>query len=132
MNEILNEDNERNNCELKFIWGIKSSDGFKCDANLYTTNDIDICYDRKTKLYMLGIETAYTFKNKYDEVQYLQELLDYFTEFMEHNNYNTNEPYDFWMCEPVILIESDSISELYTHFKIFVEGYKALYGNKME
>ena len=48
---------ERN---LKFIWGIISC---ATEASLYQANDIDIVYDKKTKKYMLGVETTFFFKN---------------------------------------------------------------------
>ena len=123
------EDNEYNCGNLKFIWGIKSYDDLtSMPANFYTMNDIDITYSRKSKLYSLGIETSYLFDNgKFGEAEYLNNLLQKFTEFMQENNYKTNEPYDLWMEMPDINMFAESIPELYTNFKIFVEGYKALY-----
>lgn len=49
--------------DTKFIWGVKSWDDLSgADACFYTMNDIDIIYNKKTKEYMLGIETAYILK----------------------------------------------------------------------
>lgn len=124
-----NGDDEYNCGTLKFIWGVKSFDDLSsADACLYTMNDIDICYDRDINKYMLGVETAYIFKNQLAEVEYLDGLLSYFTKYMIDNNLSTEEPYFLWMGNPCTNMEAETIEELYTNFRIFVEGYKALYG----
>lgn len=127
------EDNEYNCGEIKFIWGIKSYDCLVSGpANIYTMNDIDITYDRKTGLYELGVETVYMFdEDKIGEVKYLDGLLKAFTDFMTANRYSIDEPYTFFMS-PSINCEAESIPELYTQFRIFVEGYKAVYGKECE
>lgn len=38
-----------------------------------------------------------------------------------------DEPYKFWMSQPSILLEGETIPEVYTNFKIFVEGYKTVH-----
>ena len=128
------EDNEYNCGAIKFIWGIKSYDCLVSGpANIYTMNDIDITYDRKTGLYSLGVETAYMFdEGKTGEVKYLDALLNEFTEFMNENRYNTNEPYTFFVCDPHTNCRAETIPELYTQFRIFVEGYKSVYGKECE
>lgn len=123
------EDNEYNCGEIKFIWGIKSYDDLsEADACLYTMNDIDICYDRKEKVYILGVETAYLFEDKKAEVEYLERLLDKFTEFMEQNRYETHSSYCLFMSDLCTNCKAATIGELYTMFRIFVEGYKEMYG----
>ncbi len=126
------EDNDYNCGDLKFIWGIKSGDDLSSvPANFYTMNDIDITYSRKTGLYSLGIETAYMFENsKQGEAEYLNDLLQKFTQFMLDNNYDIDEPHMLWMSMPVINDFAESISDLYTQFRIFVEGYKVVYGGE--
>lgn len=124
-----NGDDEYNCGALKFIWGVKSWDDLSsADTCMYTMNDIDICYDRATKKYMLGVETAYWFEDKMAEVEYLDGLLSCFTKYMTDNNLSTEEPYSLWMSKPCTSMEAATIEELYTNFKLFVEGYKALYG----
>lgn len=123
------KDDEYNCGELKFIWGIKSwddlSDG---DANMWTMNDIEIAYDRKTKEYALSIETVYQFKDsKNGEIKYLDGLLSAFTNYMNKNNYQTDKSFDFWTCQSVNLWRAKDIPALYTQFRLFVEGHKALY-----
>ena len=116
------------NEDYKFIWGIKSADdltGHSC--NLYTMNDIDITYDKKNKVYYLGIETAYIFKNHQAECDYLKELLKGFTDYMDTNNLNKNKEFMLFMGNPCIDTTAKSIEELYTDFRIFVEGYCKIY-----
>lgn len=115
---------------IQFVWGIKSWDDLTSnEPNLYTLNDLDIIYNKDTKLYSLSIETVYQFKQgKVGEVNYLNDLLKKFTEYMEKNNYNTNELYFFQWEQPKITLEAKTIPELYTQFRIFVEGYNVVYG----
>ena len=116
--------------EYKFIWGVKSWDELSTgDCNMFTMNDIDITYNRETKKYFLEVETIYQFdEGKIGEVKYLQGLLKAFTKFMEQNNYDINVPYELSWGQPKIDMVADSIPELYTSFRIFVEGYNAVYG----
>lgn len=124
------KDDEYNYGELKFIWGIKSWDDLSdSDANMWTMNDIEIDYNRKTKEYVLEIETIYQFASgKVGETEYLDKLLTAFTKYMKENNFNMDEPFDFWTCQSVNLWRAKSIPELYTNFRLFVKSYKALYG----
>ena len=113
--------------DFKFIWGIKSYDDLSCTgACLYTMNDIDIIYDKKKKEYILGIETAYLFKTYNDECKYLSDCLKAFTKYMDDNGLNKNEPFKLFMNNPCTNIVANSIEELYTNFKIFVNGYLTL------
>ena len=119
---------------LKFIWGIKAADDLcKEDACLYTMNDIDICYDEDTKKYMLGVETVYCFNNRtQDECYYLKDLLIKFTKYMIDNNLEIDT--DVHLNEMYIEkpMEANSISKLYTQFKIFVEGFCAVNGGNAD
>ena len=113
--------------DLKFIWGIKSYDDLSCaNACLYTMNDIDIIYDKKKKEYILGIETAYLFKTYNDECKYLNDCLKAFTKYMDDNGLNKEEPFRLFMSNPCTNMVANSIEELYTNFKIFVNGYLTL------
>ena len=106
--------------DMKFIWGVKSWDDLTGqDACMYTMNDIDITYDKKKKEYMLGIETAYMFKSHAAECDYLQDCLKY----MDDNGLKKNEPYRLFMSNPCTSMTADTIEELYTNFKIFVDGF---------
>lgn len=110
--------------ELKFIWGVKSWDDLTGhEANLNTMNDIDITYDKKKKEYILGIETAYLFKSHAAECEYLHECLKLFTRYMEDNGLNKNKPFELFMNDPCTRMTADTIEELYTNFKIFVNGF---------
>ena len=112
------------NDDMKFIWGVKSWDDLSGhDACIYTMNDIDIIYDKKEKKYMLGIETAYMFKTHAAECEYLQDCLKAFTKFMDDNGLEKNKPYLLFFSNPCTSMEAESIEELYTNFKIFVDGF---------
>lgn len=112
------------NDDMKFIWGVKSWDDLSGHgACLYTMNDIDLTYDKKKKEYMLGIETAYMFKTHAAECKYLQDCLDAFTKYMDNNGLKKNKPYMLFMSNPCTSMVADSIEELYTNFKIFVDGF---------
>lgn len=115
---------------LKFIWGAKSYDDLSGDpAGLYTTNDIDIIYDRKEDEYILGIDTGHRFDSSKEECEYLQSCLNAFTKFMDDNGLDKNEPYCFFMHSMCTCNVTKSIEELYTNFKIFVDGYCCQYAN---
>ena len=110
--------------DIKFIWGVKSWDDLSgADACMYTMNDIDLMYDKKKKVYMLGIETAYCFDNHAAECEYLRDCLSAFTKYMDDNGLKKNEPYGLFMSDLCTSMEAKSIEELYTNFKIFVYGF---------
>lgn len=125
------EDNAYNCGSLKFIWGITSHDELTSEtANLYTMNDIDITYDRKTKEYILGVETAYMFEGnrKQGECEYLKRLLELFTKLMDDNDYSKEFDMCLFMIEPSISMSAETIEELYVKFKIYADGYCSVYG----
>ena len=110
--------------DYKFIWGVKSWDDLSGhDVNMYTMNDIDITYDKKKKVYMLGIETAYMFETHAAECRYLKNCLNAFTKYMDDNGLKKNEPYMLFMSNPCTSTTAKTIEELYTNFKIFVDGF---------
>lgn len=112
------------NDDIKFIWGVKSWDDLTGqDACFYTMNDIDITYDKKKKEYMLGVETAYCFKNYDDECKYLQNCLKAFTQYMDDNGLSKEEPVRLFFNNPCTSMTAESIEELFTNFKIFVDGF---------
>jgi hypothetical protein len=110
--------------DFKFIWGVKSWDDLSgSDCNMQTMNDIDIIYDKKKKVYLLGIETAFVFKDKDGECNYLRECLNAFTKYMDDNNLHKNESFVLFMSNPCTSASASTIEELYTEFRIFVEGF---------
>lgn len=129
-NKYLEEmDKKYGNCALetddyKFIWGVKSWDDLSGhDVSMYTMNDIDITYDKKNMVYILGIETAYIFETYEGECEYLKDCLNAFTKYMDDNGLSKNEPYMLWMSNPCTSMTTKTIEELYTNFKIFVDGF---------
>lgn len=114
------------NCEnIKFIWGVKSTDDVLTgnEANLYTMNDLLVYYDKEDDLYSLEIETAYMFGSKEKECDYLQYLLEKFTEFMTVNGYSTDYHRPLFFTKFGIENQTKSIEELYFNFKFYVQGY---------
>lgn len=110
--------------DMKFIWGIKSWDDLsEVDANMYTMNDIDIIYDKHKKEYLLGIETAYCFKDYESECEYLKNCLKAFDRYMDDNGLDKNQKYQLFMVNPSTEVVAKSIEELYINFKIFVNGF---------
>lgn len=120
-------DDEYNCGNLKFIWGIKSYDDMSSsDANMWTMNDIDICYDRDTNEYMLGIETVYIFKDTFAECEYYDRLLKSFNKYMQDNGLDTEQNYCTFLSNLDLSLKANSIEELYTRFKIIVTGLCAV------
>ena len=130
----FNEDCTENN-DMKFIFGVMSWDDLSSatEPNLLTMNDFDLIYLKDEKKYILGIETAYKFKDKQSEKEYLQELLNKFTKWMQDNGFNTDSslnPYGdmFEVFTDGININShfDTIEDAYRTFKLLVNGYLTL------
>ena len=123
-------EDEYNYGDLKFIWGVKSWDDLTSkDANLYTMNDLDIIYNRDKKEYMLGIETIYSFDNGKDgEIKYLEGLLDKFTEYMQERGCTTSDKISLCCIESSDPWKAETIPELYIRFKIFVNGFRSVFG----
>lgn len=112
----------------EFIYGIKSYDDLSPgnEANLYTMNDLDIIYNKKTNKYTIGIETIYSFSNgRKGEQEYIKDLLNKFTEWMQSKGYDTNTyiPIHSAFTHKNINSEFDSIEELYAYFKMLVNGF---------
>jgi hypothetical protein len=127
------EDNEYNIGSLKHIWGVTSWDNLSgSDSNLHTMNDIEITYDRKSKLYGLNIETHYMFNKQNGESVYLTDLLSAFTTFMDANGYSKEYRFPLFCGTPTITASAESIEELYTNFKLFVSGYCAVYEDSIK
>jgi hypothetical protein len=112
--------------DLEFIWGVKSWDDMcDCEANLYTMNDIDITYDKKSKMYMLGVELIYEFHSIQGKIDYLEELLNKFTWFMVNNNYKMFEDTHL-MCIDLEFTQ-DSVEHLYRSFYVYVKGLNSYF-----
>ena len=130
----FNEDCTENN-DMKFIFGVMSWDDLSSatEPNLLTMNDFDLIYLKDEKKYILGIETAYKFKDKQSEKEYLQELLNKFTKWMQDNGFNIDSSLNsygdmFEVFTDGININShfDTIEDAYRTFKLLVNGYLTL------
>ena len=112
------------NDDFRFVWGVKSYDDLSSkDANLYTMNDIDIVYDKQKEQYVLGVETAYEFKDHISECNYLRRCLNEFTKYMDTNGLKKDKPYNLFFRNSQINTTASTIEDLYTYFKIFVDGF---------
>ena len=93
-------------------------------GTIYGRDDLEIYYNRKSGMCSLGIETFYRFSNYENEVEYLFELLETFTKFMDKNGYSTNhKPFLYMYDMNGRIFESKLIEELYCKFRMFVYGY---------
>lgn len=118
------KDNNFENKNLKFIWGIKSSmDLTEIEPCLYTMNDIDICYDKKNKCYLLGIGTNLIFKNTKEEYNYLKELLDKFGDYIQKKYRIFELPKYNFFFKDITNTCFESEQECYAWFDIFVRGF---------
>ena len=130
----FNEDCTENN-DMKFIFGVMSWDDLSSatEPNLLTMNDFDLIYLKDEKKYILSIETAYKFKDKQSEKEYLQELLNKFTKWMQDNGFNTDSSLNsygdmFEVFTDGININThfNTIEDAYRTFKLLVNGYLTL------
>jgi len=114
--------------EMKHIFGVLSvCPQGATKANLVTMNDLEVTYMKKESKYMLGVETMLFFDDgRQGERNYLQFLLDRFTEFMIENNYDTSRELELYQVftEGInINSEFESLEDAYAAFKFFVRGY---------
>ena len=109
---------------MVFIWGVLSGDSLvKCEPNLYTMNDIDLIYNEKTQTYSLSVETIYQFDTDAGKCDYLAFLLGAFDQWMQVNNFSTNETLSLndvfhWQYN-----QFPSIPKAYAWFKFMVSAY---------
>lgn len=113
----------------KFIWGIKSRDDLtESEPNLYTMNDLDVCYDEATNVYTLGIETIYQFENRAAKDRYLATLLTGFYDYLVCNRlFDVSfDPINLYVYNDGKLFEAPTLTELYYKFKLFVNGFMSI------
>jgi hypothetical protein len=98
-----------------------------CTPSFYSLNDLDICYNRDTKKFLLGLETIYNFETSDEELRYLEGLLLHFTRYMRESKRKIrNENFSLHPYSTGELFVADSIEQLYFNFRLFVRGYKDL------
>ena len=95
---------------------------------MYTMNDIDITFNRKTKKYHLSVETSLTFNDEEKGAQrYIRRLFTRLTEWCIENNHSTDRKPDLYdIFSDLFEGRSkgyDSIEEMYTAFKVLVDGF---------
>lgn len=114
--------------EWKFIWGIKANDDTSdSDANMYTLNDFNVWYNKKTNKYTMSIETIYEFEEgKKGQQLFVLEIFKKFTKWMKDNNYSTKHEismYELFTKGKNMNSDYNSLGELYGYFKCFVTGF---------
>ena len=120
--------NESEN-EWEMVWGIKSGEDLngETEATLYTMNDFDICYNKKTNKYIMSVETIYEFEGGIEaQKKYLLYILSSLTEWMQQKNYILNFPITMekvFVMDRKPFFEFDTIEELYAYFKLLVNGF---------
>ena len=122
------KDDEFNMLDNKFIWG------YNVDPNktpsFLSWDDAYIYFDRKNKKYCMIVDTTfYTKQLEVDkseeaaraEIDRLFQIADAFRDFLIENNLRQRA--DFYYFRDNFLC-ADSLTELYTKFRIQIEGYK--------
>lgn len=110
----------------KFIWGVKSYDDLTTsEPNLYTMNDLDVCFDEDKQVYILGLETIYGFEDRSSKDRYLSRLLTLFYEYLVDNKLFDVlfDPLNLYLYNDGKLFEANTLTELYYKFKLFVNGF---------
>ena len=122
------EDNEFNMLDSKFIWG------YNVDPNktpsFLSWDDAYVYFDRKSKKYYMIVDTGfYTKRFELDtseeaaraEIDRLFQISDAFRDFLIENNLRQRADFN---CFQDNFLCADSLTELYTKFRIQIEGYK--------
>ena len=113
----------------QFIFGEGQNSTYITDHKTTpTTGDFAVEYDKKHKMYYLGIETGFCFEDHAGWIKWLEECLGMFTQYMVDHNLNVNKEFDLFFCQPKIMMKAETLEELYTNFRFFIAGYKSLYG----
>ena len=119
----ISDDPYRYNDEI-FIWGVKSWDDMtSMKPCFYTMNDIDLSYNESTKCFSLSVETIYSFKDDNDKCDYLNKLLNQFTEWMNSHNYPVDEKLTLGDVFHWKWNEFPSVSKAYAWFKFMVNAH---------
>lgn len=121
------------NDNVKFIFGVLGVclPGTSNKPNLFTMNDLDICYDKKEGTYGLDIELLIGFETPDGHRNHLNYLLEKLTEFMKSEGYDTdNCKYgwqDFFYPDDMFSgLSGKTLEEVYWKFKMMVLGINAL------
>lgn len=112
------------------IWGVPSSDSINTiEPSIHTLNDLELIYHKDIQKYTLNVETLYLFKNREARYEYMQNLLDEFTNWMHKYKRSTNR--EISLCKVFtdginINSEFETIEDAYAIFKMLVNGYCSL------
>lgn len=107
----------------EFIWGIPA---YNEECNLSTINDFEIIYHKDEQKYTMFIETIYEFVNPEEEKNYLIDVCDKFTDWMDEKGYDRYKKISFndlFYKGYSHDSEFDSIEDLYATFAMLVRTY---------
>ncbi len=125
--QFFSKGKEENYDVYEFVWGIKSPSDITDykEANFYTMDNLDILYDKESKLYRLYIKTLCLLTDE-QEKRYIRNLFDKLTEWMESKEYDTTQElnfHDLFSAGLNINSEFESLEQLYATFKFMVNGF---------
>lgn len=112
--------------DFEFIWGLPAREDKGETAGLHTINDIEVIYNKKTKSFAVFIEAGYHFNDTESEVEYLHRLMDSFTEWMIQHGYQVSNKrtfYDVFTGRNRLFFRS--LEAAYEDLKLRIAGYEA-------
>jgi len=111
-----------------FIWGDLSSNISEesTEDNMFILDIININKNPENNKYYLTMDINIHFNNHEEEKGYIKLLFDKLTNWMNFKSFNINQELD--MCKIFtngynIKSEFDTIEELYSYFRLLVNGY---------
>jgi len=122
------EDDCFNSLDCKFIWGIPEKETEK-EPSFCSLNKAQVYYNRKTKRYYLDIDCGFyqcnDEKSARHELERLAEIDQGFRVFLIENNLKLCSKIPCFMSPDFQLeLDGESLTELYTKFRIVLEGYR--------
>lgn len=136
------EDDEYNNGCVKFLFGVRSDFENPLDdkpASFETINDIQLTYDRDTKLYSLELFISqYQDTDRDKQVELLNNCLKQLKNWMLENGYTTTTSIYLWLEEVIFganyggNMKYKRIQDLYEDFMIYVYGFEEYVRRKKE
>ncbi len=123
------QDDEFNLLDHKFIWGI-DLDHPEQPTSFHSWNDAYVYFNRKDKFYYMEVDTTLFIAHYADEdsqavvrteLDRLLKIDEAFRIFLIENNLRMcAENLPFWSLD----LKAETLTELYTRFRILLEGYK--------
>lgn len=118
------EDNEFNMLDHKFIWGYNVNPNIT--PSFLSWDDAFVYFNRKDNKYYMTIDTGLFTRGYQDEpawveIERLSRIDEAFRNFLIENDLRMNADFEFFQD---LFLCADNLTELYTKFRIQLEGYK--------